>query len=303
MKRVGLFISSLSEFYSAIAPLRDIASYTKYDPSLAVQMNDVAARCKKMLNSEDFSFFHSAIASVKELIRLQEYLQRLSIDKKVEYNSYLSNIDDPVSSDGITQKISESISKAATRLIISLQDTVNSLPIFLVESRGIFDTNKLIESPEMALPSDVIIWIEKNAPKAIVDLREAGKCLAFGLATASGFHQMRFIESVLFPYYEKLPKIIGTPDKLLENEKERNWGKYIEKLEKRQAKDSVIKFLRHLKNEYRNPLMHPEDSLTVEEANLLLGTVQSITNAIYSDMKERTLIEINNCNKKTSAIA
>jgi hypothetical protein len=152
------------------------------------------------------------------------------------------------------------------------------------------DIKKLIEAPQEALPSDLWQWIQAHSDVAVSDFEEAAKCLAFGLSTAVGFHLMRFTEALLFPYYDKLPPIEGSPPSLRSKPSDRNWGNYIDRLKKRKAKESIIGLLFHLKNDYRNPLMHPDDTLTSTEANLLLGTVQGIAYALYDDLKTRNLV-------------
>jgi hypothetical protein len=149
---------------------------------------------------------------------------------------------------------------------------------------------KLIETPYEALPADLWDWIRAQSAVAVSDFESAAKCLAFGLPTAVGFHLMRFSEALMFPYYDKLPALAGSPAKLRDKPGDRNWGHYINTLKQRGAKDSVIKLLCHLKDEYRNPLMHPDDTLTDTQANLLLGTVQGIAYAVYSDLNDRNLL-------------
>jgi hypothetical protein len=68
----------------------------------------------------------------------------------------------------------------------------------------------------------------------------------------------------------------------------RNWGKYIEELERVGASSKVIDLLKILKAR-RNPLMHPQDSLEVEEAIGLIAICQSVTETLISDIQRRGL--------------
>jgi hypothetical protein len=150
---------------------------------------------------------------------LYEIIDREELKKQgKDSEPSLYSLKDPVLKDGIEQNMAEALSSTAHKLLILIQEVINSLPIFLVENRGILDTKKLIESPEEAFSKEISEWIKTTSPVAFFDLKEAGKCLAFGLATASGFHQLRFLEALLFPYYERLPKAETLPKTLDEKQ-------------------------------------------------------------------------------------
>jgi len=60
---------------------------------------------------------------------------------------------------------------------------------------------------------------------------------------------------------------VGTLPKV----KMRNWGAYIKNLQKAGADTRVVGFLDHIKENYRNPVLHPEESLSPEDTQVLLG--------------------------------
>jgi len=113
-----------------------------------------------------------------------------------------------------------------------------------------------------------------------VDIQQAGKCLAFEMCTATGFHALRALESVMCEYL-RLRDI--TPTK-------RDMGEYVRLLVGDGADQGVIAIIDQLRKLYRNPLMHPEDNLeTTDEA---IGVFQLSTTAIgglIRDMEKRKL--------------
>lgn len=59
--------------------------------------------------------------------------------------------------------------------------------VFLVAKKRGYDTTDLIDNAEILLP-DVFA---AKVPEAVSDIKQAGRCLAFELPTAAGFHMMR----------------------------------------------------------------------------------------------------------------
>jgi len=102
---------------------------------------------------------------------------------------------------------------------------------------------------------------------ARTDLREAGKCLAFHMPTASGFHSARAVEGVLHRYFQhflgKTPPR-GTMGTLLDQ---------LDALAKKGAsplpEPKTLRTLREIKDLDRNPLAHPEATLDMLSAKAL----------------------------------
>jgi hypothetical protein len=99
------------------------------------------------------------------------------------------------------------------------------------------------------------------------DFNEAGKCLAFEMPTAAGFHAARAVEAILKSYYEAFcgPR----PERLM-------MAKAIEALEAKADPEGpltpskkVLRTLREIKDLDRNPLAHPEATLDMIEAKAL----------------------------------
>ena len=71
-------------------------------------------------------------------------------------------------------------------------------PLFFVAQKGIFATPLLINEADKALADEVSQVVSAPAKR---DLNHAGRCLAFGMNTASGYHALRAVEKVLREYY------------------------------------------------------------------------------------------------------
>ena len=81
----------------------------------------------------------------------------------------------------------------------------------------------LVNAANKAVPEP----LRSNLPdKAVDDLVSAGRCLAFGLFTAAGFHTCRVVEAVLEMYYQRFCMKSGTL---------RSWNDYINELEPKVA--------------------------------------------------------------------
>ena len=148
---------------------------------------------------------------------------------------------------------------------------LENLDTYFVSKKGIFSTTELIERAENVLPGSVI---SKLPPECITDLRQAGRCLAFECPTAAGFHIFRAVETVMKKY---LLSIGGTL--------KQNWGALIIEMEAQNASKEITSALRQMKDLHRNPVMHPEEFLTNDEATSSLMIGQSVIVAMATSPK------------------
>src|SRR5262249_45791089 len=100
------------------------------------------------------------------------------------------------------------------------------------------------------------------------EIRQAGKCIAFDLPTAAGFHLLRALENVIQSYYDSVTKGRARPAT-------GTMGTYIAEIEKNGGEPKLAAILTQKKDHHRNPLMHPQDVLEMNEAIILFGIVQS----------------------------
>ena len=145
---------------------------------------------------------------------------------------------------------------------------------FVVTSKAGYDAAILTEMGEMLFPPDLAF----KARDALEDARSAGRCLAFSLGTAAGFHLLRVLESVVLKYRKQV--IPGSPDP-----KNRNLGGYIRDMEEAGVgTPKVLSALRQIKDLHRNPLLHPEESLSVDQAIDLFGIVRSVVSSMLNEL-------------------
>jgi hypothetical protein len=83
---------------------------------------------------------------------------------------------------------------ARQRFEAVLHAECESRPAFIPPKRGIYDTEELVNTAENAISPALRPMLSE---KAAVELGSAGRCLAFGLFTAAGFHMCRAVEAVL----------------------------------------------------------------------------------------------------------
>jgi hypothetical protein len=146
----------------------------------------------------------------------------------------------------------------------------------LVEQIGAYRTPTLIESADVVFPTNVR---DKLQPDAVKDVRDAGRALAFELPTAVGFHICRAVETTLLQYFSELD---------IELPAYRNLGRYIEALEssaeEKGIDPKVLATLDQFRDLHRNPIMHPDVHLNMEEAQILFALAQSAISGIVLDI-------------------
>lgn len=144
------------------------------------------------------------------------------------------------------------------------------LPAYFVSQKESFDTITLLDDGVKLFPSE----LSNKVPEALFDIAEAGKALAYEIPTACGFHIFRATESVLRKYYSHSTG--GSPPP-----KVRNIGVYVRMLRAQNCGDEIVlATLQQLARLHRNPLIHPEAVLTMDEAIATLGIARSVVTAM-----------------------
>ena len=182
--------------------------------------------------------------------RAQEEREKLDMEREVSYMDLYGIIE------------------GAKEFEIVFSAEAQNMATYFVSKKGIYDTNDLVLKADNLLTDAVKDLISDEAK---TDIREAGRCLAFDLATAAGFHIARAVERVLIDYLKVL-----CPDKINNlNDGQRNLGGYIKLAKDNGCEARVCNSLDQFRELHRNPLMHPEAVLTIDEAIVLLGIAQS----------------------------
>ncbi len=140
------------------------------------------------------------------------------------------------------------------------------LGVFIVTSKGLYDTTLLLEKPEEAFEEKIRGLLP---PQMLYDFKQAARCLAFEIPTACAFHVCRGTESLMLAYYEFLAKHAWAF-------KKKDWGIYIEQLGKEGAPKSVTERLDEIRKLNRNAYIHPEINVSLDEAPNLFGLCQGV---------------------------
>jgi hypothetical protein len=151
---------------------------------------------------------------------------------------------------------------------------------YLVPKRGIYDLGELVDRADAAFPDEIKGVIGEQC---LIEYRAAGRCFAFGLYTASGYHCCRAAEAVLRQYYSFLTE---KADKGTES-----WGDLIATLENtkglREPDKKTLGHIRHLKDHERNPLSHLRANLGATDADVLLSASKVAISAMALELLKK----------------
>lgn len=249
MRRINLFdFVELGEGFREASKIKD-ETYP-FDAVMSCWGLSGAIRKMEASGNADFQISKHSINQVKAAIA--EVDQRSSA-KDDDGNDY-KNL-----GFGTRWKLEKSVSEFRTILAAELRES----SAYFVKQVGIYSTNDLIERAEHRFPESQRSKID---PSALVQYREAAKCLAFGMNTACAFHMMRAIESSLLSL---MRMVCGRKFESLNA----NWGSYIAEMRKivssnkrKKPTKETIDLLSQIKDNHRNPVMHNEFDLTAQEA-------------------------------------
>jgi hypothetical protein len=153
---------------------------------------------------------------------------------------------------------------------------------YYVPRRGIFYTPALVDSAVETFPAEILGHIPQ---KTRDDWNAAGRCLAFNLLSASGFHVTRAVEGILESYYQIFT---AQPGKTL-----RGWYDYHQELSavalaggSPYPSQKTLSELDQMRTDYRNPIAHPRVVLSESDARMLFANGESLIIAMAQEIKE-----------------
>jgi hypothetical protein len=153
---------------------------------------------------------------------------------------------------------------------------LSTLPSYLVSKKDNFDVNLLVESGARLFPPMLLT----KAPETARDAQEVGRALAFELPTACGFHAFRVVESVVRRYWDQTSN--QTPRPKLET-----LGNFAIEMERSDFGDvKVVESIKQMTKLHRNPLVHPEVILDVEEAIGIIGMARSVLSMMLQTLPD-----------------
>lgn len=169
----------------------------------------------------------------------------------------------------------QSIKVLAKKAETLLSAELGKLDTYIVNQIGGYSMPLLVRNAEVNLPGTVSATIPDDARK---DLREAGRCLAFELPTASGYHALRAAEKLLREYHELQTGIKPTA-KIID------WKTCLDQLGAHGGDGKTIQVLDQIRELHRNPLAHPEIFLSMEDAQGLFNIVISAITAMSKQVE------------------
>jgi len=152
---------------------------------------------------------------------------------------------------------------------------------YQVSQKGIYSTSDLIDNAQEVFGAEIKATLAAQANQALDDTNQAGRCLALDLPTASGFHIMRALETVLKQYRDEFGAAT----------KGRSWGAYIKALKSTKASPKVVATLDQIRDLHRNPTIHTDIVLSPDEATDLFSIAQSAISAMVRDINEHTVAQ------------
>lgn len=163
----------------------------------------------------------------------------------------------------------------ASRLAMVLDTDLSHQPVYCVFPKRAYDIQILTSDATQIFSPAVRAALTEEEE---YNLKEAGRCLAFEVPTAAGFHLFRALDSVLQRYVKLVKGSLP---------KNKNWGQYIKALEENGADRKITGILFQLKEFHRNPIIHPDARLNVEDALSLIGVAESALSMMVADMDAR----------------
>lgn len=153
---------------------------------------------------------------------------------------------------------------------IVLSAELQTIAAYHITQKGIYSTTDLIERGECLLPESTLPKVSKEIKE---EIRQSGRCLVFDSGTACAFHIIRALELIMHEYYINISK-----PKPKRKGRLSNWGEYIKAFQnsaKPEAKEVAV-LLQQIKDQHRNLIMHPETTLSVDEAFALFEMAKGV---------------------------
>lgn len=251
-----------SRLANALRPL----TLGAYEPETALDV--LGAARPYLLTLSDKSQFPLHLDASRPLVwALQEQIeavaQALTGESEIDFTGYRSAIQDN-----------------ASRLMMVLDTDLGHQPVYCVFPKRAYDIQILTSDATQVFSGAVRAALTEEEEH---NIKEAGRCLAFEVPTAAGFHLFRALDSVLQRYVRLVRGSLP---------RNRNWGQYIKSLEDSGIDRKITGVLFQIKEFHRNPIIHPEARLDVEEALSLVGVAESALSMMVADMDVRRPLEL-----------
>lgn len=142
-----------------------------------------------------------------------------------------------------------------------LSSEYKGLNLFLVKPIRAYDMGRLVAEGERIIDQRLHGLL---SPLAFDDVRSATRCFSFGLPTACVFHSVRAVEEVMRRYYREF---VGP---LPSASKSQTMGAMYGVFTRKNLDPLILAELGRIKDEYRNPVTHPDKTYSQAEAETFL---------------------------------
>jgi len=181
----------------------------------------------------------------------------------------------PERTEPITVEEASALQTALRAYSTIMEAELQNVAAYAVRPQAIWDTRRLIEAGDEALGAEAAARLPQDTR---ADLRSAGRCLAFELPTASGFHVARATETMILALMDAAQCKKGRS----------NWGAYVAALKDSKADEKVTTHIDRVRDLHRNPLIHPELTLSNSDAVVLWTTCIGLIAAILDEIERLT---------------
>jgi len=221
-------------------------------------------------------FVSSTLDVLKKQLEVGNFEVTLAAMESISF----SNMEDSIAAlKSDTTVIGHEIANTITEEFSSIENVVFSessiKKIYILPSRR-FNTDYLLNKPDKLFAKGVF---EKLDDIAQHDIRSSCRCLLFGEATASAFHILRAVESVLKYYYfhHKRQNRLSKP----------MWANMVEQLKAKTRKkppETLLNTLDLIRSAYRNPTQHPQATYDIDSAQDLFGVCLDVIGKMGSEL-------------------
>jgi hypothetical protein len=269
MLRVNEF--QFYELAIAVHPLTQAMADAKYS-EVWLDWSNAASRLNSIFNERSLEF---CLGSANDLYAaIGNVVPHEFPDAIKKYQDLVKTPPEPELGWGLVHPIAQ----AAIRFETILAAELSNSDTYWVSPKATHKTSMLLRSARSILPESIL----QRVPEAADDFDEAGRCWLFDNYTAVGFHLMRATDAVMRRYYRTT---VGVEPKL----KFRNWGAYVKNLRNcPRADQKIVNFLDQIRDNYRNPILHPEQNLTADDAQILFGVCVSVISMMALAIQEIT---------------
>jgi hypothetical protein len=220
---------------------------------------------RTMISHGQYRIFPDTRACVEEILRLLSALVPDEPGVRIQNRALL--IEETTSMMMAVNELTNTFQRECQRTFVAA-----------LERQRAFDTYTLVDSISTAF--SVNTWKRLSA-RTKGEIRESGLCLAFERYTSAGFHALRAIEYEVKDYIQLLLRAVP---------KKRDLGYYIDILKQHSANSKLVSTLESIRSLDRNPLMHPEDWLEIDDAVAMFCLAQTALDRLVADMESKELL-------------